>query len=689
MTRRAGACPSPVGIVVSLISMMMSVPSVRAAELSTSADTVALQSAEPAGLGPLSLPSLYSEIPGAASVYGGARPDLFVVAAERKSGTLLLYRWLRDSPDGVPVFGEPREISAPIVLNGTIFEMPDGEIHGLWLDGKAIVRADFDRSTFAFRENGRVILSITPRSVAAFPNEDGSVDIAVELTEHPDSGEDSDVETDRSSPDWRPYDAAGISTEPARFSHVVGFRLPGFLRGPAEGERQISPVRNDAYYDMRNLARVDVGPDRPAGLVAGTRMGSFYYYPDPFGSDAPRRLLMADPDGIAIRHPSIAPVVCAYPRADGRSDLIAAGEGGIHYYRFENRFTDAGAPIYEKPRMVLQENADLFPGKLPALSVADWTGNGAFDIIAGNSEGFVVLFKNVGTTDEPKFLSGERIQSDGADIHIQAGYSGSVQGLKEARWGYVSPTVVDWNGDGLPDIVMGDITGDYTVYLNRGTKEAPELGPALPLYCDGVPLHGMWRSRAAVAELDGRMAMVIVDGEDHFHLYWKVDNQNVDDGGKLTLADGSLIETSFDPAGGTGRCKLDFFDYDGDGVLDLIIGTGRRSAIPDKETGYPMPMLGNRTLGTPLFMKNVGSNAEPMFARPQVFSHANFGLVQPGGSHETGAIATPLGGDGPNLLVASETGELFLLRKKNLSLLTPEQAATYRDRRNPLPRSEN
>uniref|UniRef100_UPI001E4417AC hypothetical protein n=1 Tax=Campylobacter jejuni TaxID=197 RepID=UPI001E4417AC len=138
-------------------------------------------------------------------------------------------------------------------------------------------------------------------------------------------------------------------------------------------------------------------------------------------------------------------------------------------------------------------------------------------------------------------------------------------------------------------------------------------------------------------------------------------------GGRLLLADGSPILTSFDPAGGTGRCKLDFFDYDNDGLLDLIIGTGRRSSIPDKQTGYPLPVLGKKTLGPPLFMKNVGSPSKPAFLPPSPFAHSAFGLVQPGGSHETGAIATPLGGNGPNLLVASETGYLFLLKGTNLS----------------------
>jgi hypothetical protein len=37
-----------------------------------------------------------------------------------------------------------------------------------------------------------------------------------------------------------------------------------------------------------------------------------------------------------------------------------------------------------------------------------------------------------------------------------------------------------------------------------------------------------------------------------------------------------------------------------------------------------------------------------------------------GGLHESGAVATTLGGKGPNLLVGNEAGRLFLLRGEKL-----------------------
>jgi hypothetical protein len=324
--------------------------------------------------------------------------------------------------------------------------------------------------------------------------------------------------------------------------------------------------------------------------------------------------------------------------------------------------------VFDDPVSVLQENADLYAGTLPSPTTVDWNGDGVSDILAGNSEGFVLFFENLGSNDEPTFLPATRVLAGGREIQVQAGYSGSLQGLQEARWGYLSPNAIDWNGDGTLDLITGDITGDYRIYLNRGTKTEPKLDVAHPLYCDGIDLHGLWRCRPAVAKIGDRIALAIVDGEDHFHLYWRIDDYNVEDGGKLMLEDGKTIGASGGPAGLSGRCKLDFFDWNQDGHLDFVIGTGRVNAIPDRETGMPMPTIGVKTLGTPLLMLNAGTNERMKFARPVPFRDEAGKIIQPGGAHETGAVGTFLGGKGPNLLICNEAGRLFLLPGHRLSV---------------------
>lgn len=649
------------------------------------ADLVPLPSAAPEGLGPVALPGLNSTPVGVANVFGGARPDLFVFTRGGPAGLHLL-PYLRTGENDAPVFSPPRQIRAPFRdAPCIIYQTPDGLVHGAWIEKQRVHFAHFDRDTLAFRPGREIPLDPLPDpafNLAVLPGPSGALRLVFEVAGDTDPAR-HDV-TDPNSPDWRPYDAAGISTLAARHRYLVAADLPATADRLAN-IRPLTPTRRETYWGMMQITPLPLGPDRPSGILAGSRLGTFSYYPSPDAENP--RVLAADAQGIVLRHPTINAGPAAYPASTpGPSHFIAGGEGALYFYRATGRFTPRGAPMFDEATPLLQIGADLYAGTLPSPSVVDWDGDGLTDLVVGNSEGYILFFKNTGTDDAPRFLPGQRLRAAGRDIHHQAGYSGSVQGTREARWGYVSPTVFDWNEDGLPDLLVGDITGDYVIYLNRGTPTAPALDAARPLYCDGLELHGTWRCRPGVGRLGDRLALIIPDGDGDLRLYWKIDDTNVEDAGKLRLDDGSTIATTHDPAGGTGRVKLDLYDVDRDGRPDLVIGTGRRGSIPNRETGYPIPTLGQRTLNTLLFMRNVGTPDRPAFAHPVAVAHTTHGLVQPGGSHEAGFAATRLGG-GPitNFIAANEAGRLFLLRGQNLRLLTHEEAAAYRDKRNPFP----
>ena len=62
----------------------------------------------------------------------------------------------------------------------------------------------------------------------------------------------------------------------------------------------------------------------------------------------------------------------------------------------------------------------------------------------------------------------------------------------------------------------------------------------------------------------------------------------------------------------------------------------------------------------------IGLSPDPKFTKPVPFRDQAGKIIQPGGAHETGAVGTMLGGEGPNLLICNEAGRLFLLPGKNL-----------------------
>ncbi len=91
----------------------------------------------------------------------------------------------------------------------------------------------------------------------------------------------------------------------------------------------------------------------------------------------------------------------------------------------------------------------------------DWTGNGGkLDLICGEgtySANAIHLLENVGSGDTPKF-------SSAPGKHTYLAYGDGREQLM--------PCVVDFDGDGNPDLLVADRTGEVGVYLSAGKPKA-------------------------------------------------------------------------------------------------------------------------------------------------------------------------------------------------------------------------
>ncbi len=623
------------------------------------------------GWGPFSA-GLSQEPVGSAFVLGSEWADLFVIGRgwyanqKGKYNRLFLYPWTCCTANGAPVFGQPISIEGSYTGSGTVFQTEDKAIHGVWIDGSTLVHRVFDAEKRIFTELEKVKISGLPRNpgeVAVLMNPDGSVEVFLGIGDGIPFGP---ADYGGRDPKYNPFDGAGLWRGGYPYQALYAVTLPGLLKGPASEPRLVSKTTKEVRHSYCTLTIVNLGSERFRDLIGGSRFGGLYYYHNSAekGVDLDRKRFIVRADGNAHRHPIINPSPVAYPNpGTGFSDLIAGGEGALYYYRFAGLFTEQGNPIYEDPRPVFQEKATLYGGSLPVANVVDWNGDGAMDIVSGNSEGRILFFRNAGSNANPAFLPGEPITAGGQVIHIQPGYRMDIQGPGEARWGYTCPTVADWNEDGLLDILMSDSTARHTVFLNRGTRTEPKLDFGHPIYYDGLDLYGTWRVKPAVAKLGDRMAYVALDEHDEFHLYWRVDDYNVEDGGKLCLDDGSTIRANFLAAGGTGRLKLNLFDWDRDGRTDLIVGTPRHGSVPNPKTGLP------QSLGLPgsavLFLKNVGSDSEPMFKFPVLFEFRGSPIFL--GQHACGPAVADFGGpNGPDLIVGEETGGFMYYKREDI-----------------------
>lgn len=626
------------------------------------------------GLGPLSV-GLSSYPVGAARITGGEMPDLFVVAGKFSHPTgLMLLPWRGVQDDGIPIFGQPTLV--PIEGEKLLIEDPltmlehGGDCFLVMLKSRTEVRVlRFDKQRMRFVAHNRIKVPQLPRMATAIgvvPAADGSWELILPI---PDGERYRPKE-----PDWRdakyvPFDGTGRWTGGYPYIGIYAVRVPQGLQGDrAEPVRRISGT--DREILMRggaNTVLKSVAGSRD--IVVGTWWGNLLFYRNTSenGITLSERCMLRDPDGQILRHPSCGNTPLAYPRADGKGhDLISGGEGGVNIYRATGGVDNDGVPTFAQPVPVLQHRAAVYAGSLPVPNIVDWDGDGLNDLVVGNSEGRILFFRNVGNVTTPSFAPGIALAAGGEEILIQPGARGSLQGPAEARWGYVSPTVVDWNEDGRLDIVGSSALAEHVVWLGQGQRAPARLRAEQTLFMDGLELHGTWRNKPAVGVLAGRMAYIALDDDDCLHLYWRLDDRNLADGGVLTLENGKPISVSFLSAGGTGRAKLVLTDWDGDGVADLLVGTPRHGSVPDPVRGLP------QSLGLPgsavLFLRNAGSEAKPVFERPAILTHDGAPLYF--GQHECAPAVGTLGGE-HCLLVGQEDGRLIYLSRSRLGLFRP------------------
>ena len=139
------------------------------------------------GVGLLATPEAIKSVPvGCAKVFGGKRPDLFVSAPTGVQQALYLYRWVRDTPQGQPVFAPPLKVILPwgdaTPPDGTILQDESGVTHALWLKGKDLIHCRFERDTLTFREAARFAITGLPRpaiSVTVLNMTTAGVDVVV------------------------------------------------------------------------------------------------------------------------------------------------------------------------------------------------------------------------------------------------------------------------------------------------------------------------------------------------------------------------------------------------------------------------------------------------------------------------------------------------------------------------------
>jgi hypothetical protein len=348
----------------------------------------------------------------------------------------------------------------------------------------------------------------------------------------------------------------------------------------------------------------DFDKDGDLDLLCGEFLDGFTYFENVGTRREPSyaggfRLTLHNGDPLRMDLQMIVPIAFDWDR-DGDFDLIVGDEDGRVAF-VENlgvvQHGNARRPDFAPPRYFQQQADRLKCGALATPYGCDWDGDGDTDIVSGNTAGYIEFFENLSgpKVAEPKWAAPKRLEADGKVFRVMAGRNGSIQGPAEAKWGYTTLNVADWNADGLPDVVLNSIWGRVTWLKNIGTRTQPKLAAPQPLEVEWLSpppkpawtwwnpqekeLATQWRTTPVVHDFtgDGLLDLVMLDVEGYLALFARAKRG---DGLVLLPPRRVFADTSGQPlrlnagrAGGSGRRKLCVVDWNRDGELDLLLNS--------------------------------------------------------------------------------------------------------------------
>ncbi|MBN1433552.1 VCBS repeat-containing protein [Candidatus Fermentibacterales bacterium] len=192
----------------------------------------------------------------------------------------------------------------------------------------------------------------------------------------------------------------------------------------------------------------------------------------------------------------------------------------------------------------------------------DWSGDGDLDILVGGRDGMIDYYQATDNADTyPSLHFVGHLTAGGSTIDV--GYN-------------AAPVVVDWNEDGLLDLVVGS-QGDYygnapsiRLYLNSGTPGNPQLTGFSYLEADGKTIN-LYRVVPDVEDCNGDGKKDVVAGYQDGYVYYY---ENTGTNSSPVLAAGAWLTynsgSSYIDPGYAARPYM--IDWDMDGHLDMLCG---------------------------------------------------------------------------------------------------------------------
>lgn len=196
-------------------------------------------------------------------------------------------------------------------------------------------------------------------------------------------------------------------------------------------------------------------------------------------------------------------------------------------YMYINEVADTGSYFVDNPAFMQMAYPQL----------CEINGDGIMDLVCGCSDGMFYFFEGEAFDGEWKVKAPSTLATaDSVTLTVGS---------------YSSPSMADFDGDGLSDMVSGSAGGDLYYFKGGAGFEAPQLMLTVPDIERAMPY-------AADLDGDGRMDLAVGSLNGKILLYY-----NRDSGFELGQPIECPNETFVAPCA---------YDYDGDGDLDLLYG---------------------------------------------------------------------------------------------------------------------
>ena len=287
---------------------------------------------------------------------------------------------------------------------------------------------------------------------------------------------------------------------------------------------------------------------------------SSYFYAQSNGSD-----LYCPPSGCMGCFPRVF-----YWDGDAKKDLLVGQADGTVKI-FLNIGTDESPTFDAGTLLTVSGGAYLDVGDRATPCVVDWDNDYKTDLVVGGLDGKIHLYINCGcgSVIPPTFNT-----SPTGGVPVQEGASDLVVPSLRS-----SPVVLDVDGDGKKDLLLGNTNGELLFYRNGGTDAAPAFSGHTRIESNGIPidLPGTPRSRPSVCywtgdghfgPTDAYLDVLIGVYDGKVHLYQgKHETGDIDGDGDVDFADFGLFAAQWQQTS-CGDCGGADFTDDGNVTME-------------------------------------------------------------------------------------------------------------------------